>query len=170
MLLVLNLNLSAKPYTKECKNGNRDGCIHLGVVYLKDNSTKTTTITKEPTQNELYIKSCKNGNMNKCVKLGIIYFTGNGVEKDYLKAEELFIKACKSRHSKACYYLGTMYKRGSKGIKKDIKKAKIFYAKGCMNGYAQSCDQYNLIKEKSKEIGSESNAKFYRYNTEAYGG
>jgi TPR repeat protein len=125
---------------------------------------------------ELYAKACENGNMNRCVDLGVLYFTGGDVEEDHEKAEKLFAMACKNKNSKACYHLGTIYKRGSKymngrnGIEKNLKKSKMFYARGCMCGYAQSCVQYNLIKEKGESRDLDIDTRLYRYDTQAYGG
>lgn len=115
-------------------------------------------------KSELYTKECENGNTNGCVSLGILYFTGDGVKENHKNAEKLFTEACTKKHSKACYYLGTMYKRGSNGIKKNLTKAKMLYALGCMHGYAQSCDQYDLIKEKPGANGLDTSR--YRYYTD----
>ncbi len=137
---------------------------------------------------EYYAKACENGNMNRCVDLGILYITGNGVQESHKKAEELFIIACKKKNSKACYHLGSIYKRGSSGIKKkdsssqfhlgstethdsnnikmDLKKAKMFYALGCMYGHVQSCDQYNLIKDKDGAKNPDIDPNRYRYYTD----
>ena len=139
MLLLLSLTLSA------------DFVVNKGILeYHKDDLFS---------RSEFYTKECENGNINRCVDLGVLYFTGGGVQENHKKAEELFTIACQNKHSKACYHLGTLYKRGSNGIKKDLKKSKMFYAKGCMHGYAQSCDQFNLMKEKA---GTNS----YRYYTD----
>jgi len=156
VLLLLSLNLSA------------DVVVNNGMVEFVE--------VKSIPVSELHTKACENKNMNGCVELGVLYFTGGDVEEDHEKAIELFKRACKKKHSKACYHLGTIYKRGSKymngsnGIDKDLKKAKMFYAKGCMHGYAQSCDQYNLIKEKGKDIGSDIDTRAYEYDIKAYGG
>ncbi len=164
MLLLLSVNLSA------------DFIVQNGEVEYY-NSTS-----------EYYTNACENRDMNRCVDLGMLYITGNGVEKNHEKAEELFTIACKKKHSKACYHLGSIYKRGSNGIKKkdskewyhleskhkrgsngikkDLKKSKIFYALGCMYGYAQSCDQYNLIKDKAEAKSSNIDPNRYRYYTD----
>jgi TPR repeat protein len=139
MLLLLSLNLSA------------GFVVNNGILeYQKDD-----LISKS----EFYTKACENGNMNRCVDLGVLYFAGTGVQENHKKAEELFTIACNNKHSKACCHLGTIYKRGSKGITKNLKKSKMFYAKGCMHGYAQSCDQFDLIKEKT-------DTNRYRYYTD----
>ena len=164
MLLLLSLNLSANFIVN---NGE--------VEYY--NSTS-----------DYYTKACENGDTNRCVDLGILYITGDGVQENHEKAEELFTRACKKKHSKACYHLGSLYKRGTNGIKKkdskewfhlestskrgadgikkNLKKAKRFYALGCMYGYAQSCDQYNLIKDKVKDKSSDIDPNRYRYYTD----
>jgi len=164
MLLLLSLNLSAD-------------------FLVNDGTTE-----QYRSENEHYAKLCENGDRNSCVALGIIYYTGDGVQKNHQKAEELFIIACKKKHSKACYHLGSMYKRGSNskkkrdakawnqlgskdapdtnGVKKDLKKAKIFYSLGCMYGYAQSCDQFSLIKEKAEAVSSDVDPNRYRYYTD----
>ena len=164
LLLFLSLNLSA------------DFVVDNGEIeYYKSTS-------------EYYTKACENGDRNRCVDLGILYYTGDGVQENHKKAEELFTIACKNKHSKACYHLGSIYKRGSNdtkeesskawyhlestddrvldGIKKNLEKSKIFYALGCMYGYAQSCDQYNLIKEKDDAKGSDIDTNGYRYYTD----
>ena len=164
MLLLLSLNLSANFVVNNGK-----------IEYYESAS-------------EYYTKACENGDMNRCVDLGIVYFTGDGVQENHKKAEELFTIACKKKHSKACYHLGSIYKRGSNGIekehskawyhlgsirkrgsngiKKNLKKSKMFYALGCMYGYAQSCDQYNLIKEKAEAKSSDVDTNRYRYYTD----
>ena len=164
MLLLLSLNLSAD----------------FVVINGKIESSKSTS--------EYYTKACGDGNTNRCVDLGILYYTGDGVQENHRKAEELFTIACKKKHSKACYHLGSIYKRGSNdikkndskawyhlestdkrgsnSIKKNLKKSKIFYALGCMYGYAQSCDQYNLIKEKAEAKSSDIDTNSYRYYTD----
>ena len=161
MLLLLSLNLSAD----------------IVVINGKVQSSKSTS--------ENYTKACENGDRNKCVDLGLLYITGNGVQENHKKAEELFTIACKKKHSKACYHLGGMYKRGSNGIKKrdskawynlenrdtsgsndikkNLKKSKMFYALGCMYGHTQSCDQYNLIKDKAEATNSDIDPNRYRY-------
>ncbi len=164
MLLLLSLNLSASFIVN---NGE--------VEYY--NSTS-----------DYYTKACENGDRNRCVDLGLLYITGDGVQENHKKAEELFTIACKKKHSKACYHLGSMYKRGSNGIKKrdskqwynlestdkngsnsiekNLRKSKMFYALGCMYGHAQSCDQYNLIKDKVKDKSSDIDPNRYRYYTD----
>jgi TPR repeat protein len=162
MLLLLSLNLSAN---------------------FVVNNGKVEYYTSE-----YYTEACENGDRNRCVDLGILYITGDGVQENHKKAEELFTIACKKKHSKACYHLGSIYKRGSNGIKKidskawyhleskhkrgsndikkNLKKSKMFYALGCMYGYAQSCDQYNLIKEKAGAKSSDIDTNSYRYYTD----
>ena len=164
MLLLLSLNLSAEFIVND---GERE---HY------------------QSASEYYTNACENGDRNRCVDLGLLYFTGNGVQENHKKAEELFIIACEKKHSKACYHLGSLYKRGSSGIKKrdskewyhlkskdvhsandikkDLTKSKIFYALGCMYGYAQSCDQYNLIKEKDGTKSPDIDPNRYRYYTD----
>ena len=137
---------------------------------------------------EYYTNACENGDMNSCVDLGMLYYTGNGVQKNHKQAVELFTVACKKKHSKACYHLGSIYKRGTNntnkkhsktsyqlgsvhkpspiGIEKDMQKSKMFYSLGCMYGYAQSCDQYNLIKEKSETESPDVDTSGYRYYTD----
>jgi len=156
MLLLLSFNLYA------------DFVVKNGMIeYVEDKLISTS---------ERYTKACENGNMNGCMDLGVLYFTGGSVEEDHEKAKELFTVACKNKHAKACYHLGTLYKRGSKhrdgsrGVEKNLKKSIKFYAKGCIHGYAQSCDQYNLIKDKAGNIDSDIDTKTYRYDTRAYGG
>jgi len=161
ILLLLSLNLSAD----------------FVVINGKIKSSKSTS--------EYYAKACEKGDRNRCVDLGLLYITGNGVQEDHKKAEELFTIACKKKHSKACYHLGSMYKRGSNGIKKrdskewyhlgsadesssngikkNLKKSKMFYALGCMYGHTQSCDQYNLIKDKAEATNSDIDPNMYRY-------
>ena len=123
--------------------------------------------TDESTPIELTSKACENGDMNKCVELGILHYTGKGVKENHIKATELFTLACKNEHSKGCYHLGSIYKRGANGIEKSLKKSKVFYKLGCMHGYAQSCDQYRLIKEKPETTGKDIDNNMYRYNTDA---
>ncbi len=161
VLLLLSLNLSADFIVND---GNKESYISAS---------------------EYYTKACENGDMNRCVDLGMLYYSGDGVQKNQNKAVELFAIACKKKHSKACYHLGSIYKRGSNdkkekptkawynlessdkhvsnGIKKDLKKSKMFYSLGCMYGYAQSCDQFNLIKEKAEAENSDVDPNRYRY-------
>ena len=164
MLLLLSLNLSANFVVNNGKIENY----------------KSTS--------DYYADACANGDMNRCVDLGILYISGSGVQEDHEKAVELFTIACKKKHSKACYHLGSIYKRGTNGIKKkeskawyhlesshkskatgikkDLGKSKMFYALGCMYGYAQSCDQFNLIKEKAEAESSDVDPNRYRYYTD----
>jgi len=161
VLLLLSLHLSAD----------------FVVINGKIKSNKSTS--------EYYTKACENGDRNRCVDLGLLYITGNGVQENHKKAEELFTIACKKKHSKACYHLGGIYKRGSSGIKKsdskawynlestdksglngikkNLRKSKMFYALGCMYGHTQSCDQYNLIKDKAEATSSDIDPNRYRY-------
>lgn len=163
VLLLLNVNLSAEFIANK-------GTIE----YYKSTS-------------DYYTKACENGSTNRCVDLGMLYITGDGIQKNHIKAETLFISACRKKHSKACYHLGSIYKRGldkkksdtlelfhqnnssqqdEKGIEKDLEKSKKFYALGCMYGYAQSCDQYNLIKDKASAADSDIDTNGYRYYTD----
>ena len=161
MLLLLTLNLSA------------DFVIH------------NSETNNHMSESEYYAKACENGDRNRCVDLGLLYITGNGVQENHKKAIELFTIACKKKNSKACYHLGGIYKRGSNGIKKrdskawynlentdnsgsndikkDLRKAKMFYALGCMHGHTQSCDQYNLIKDKAGATSSDIDPNRYIY-------
>lgn len=123
---------------------------------------------------ELYTKACDKGSINGCVNLAKIYYNGDGVKQDFNMAKKLFIRACNRRQPKACFYAANIYKRGAKGVQRNIRKSKLLFARGCRLGYAQSCDQYNLIREKREVIGAETDANAkafnYTYSTEIYGG
>ncbi|MDQ7046058.1 MAG: tetratricopeptide repeat protein [Sulfurimonas sp.] len=119
-----------------------------------------------------YKKACKDGSMHGCISLATLYYTGDGVKQNAKKAKKLFEKGCKKKYVKACYNLGTLYKRGEFGIEKDIRRSRMFYSRSCELGYAQACDQYNLIREKLEVKGSGKNVtnSGYTYTTEIYGG
>ena len=142
------------------------------------------TVDYYESKSDYYMKACSNGDTNRCVDLGMLYITGNSVEKNHKKAEAIFLTACKKKHSKACYHLGSIYKRGMdkkksnalvlshsndgsaqdiEAIEKDLEKSKKFYSLGCMYGYAQSCDQFEMIKDKAGAKGSGSESNSYRY-------
>ncbi len=162
--------------------------LNLSADFVVNNGKKDNYIS----ESEYYTKACENGDRNRCVDLGLLYITGNGVQENHKKAVDLFTIACKKKHSKACYHLGSIYKRGSNGIKensskasyhlestdtdtdksdsngikKNLKKAKAFYALGCMYGNTQSCDQYNLIKDKAEDNNTYIDTNRYRYYTD----
>jgi len=153
MFLLLSLNLSA------------DFVDEGSIEYEKGNIIGAS---------ELYTKACKNENMKGCTKLGVLYFTGNGVKENHKKAKKLFRKACKKRYPEGCFHLGTIYKRGATDIPRNFEKSKMYYALGCKMRLNKSCIQYDLVKEKHENTGSDTihkNSNFsYTYSTQVYGG
>ena len=98
--------------------------------------------------NQEFKKECKNGKMQYCIELGILYYNGDGVKKDFLKAQKLFKKACKNRVSRGCYYLGYIFMRGDEGHEKSNRKAMLSFGRGCNMGNERSCIQYRILRDK----------------------
>ena len=86
-------------------------------------------------------EACEVGNVRACYDVGLSYKTGNGVEKNYAKAEKFFLIACEGGDYVGCNSLGLLYVQG-RGMKVNHKKADIFWEKACKGGIVRGC--YNL--------------------------
>jgi TPR repeat protein len=76
-----------------------------------------------------------------------MYFNGQGVEKNFFKANELFTISCNNGVGLSCFNLGNSYYNGQ-GIKQDIEKAKEFYGKACDLEYERGCKNYAFLNKK----------------------
>ena len=82
-----------------------------------------------------------------CYNLWVLYLEGQGVKKDYKKANELFLKACEANYARSCYNLGVSYANGQDGVELDYKKASELYSKACDMGLKQGCDNYKILSK-----------------------
>lgn len=81
-----------------------------------------------------FLTLCSNkGNADCKFLLGTLYLYGNGVPKDYNKADQLFYDAIKGGNFAALEQLGEMYETGT-GETKDLQKAFQFYQLSADNG------------------------------------
>jgi len=73
--------------------------------------------------------------------LGGMYYRGEGLTKDYVKANELLLRAGENGHATACTNLGNSYLSG-RGVERDTNKAIYYYELAAMRGDAEA--RYNL--------------------------
>ncbi|MEQ8411192.1 MAG: tetratricopeptide repeat protein [Erythrobacter sp.] len=78
-----------------------------------------------------------------CTELGRRLASGEGVPKDFARAEALFVKGCFSGKNEfvpdACYFLGAIYENGLADGKKKPREAQTPYRMACEADYAVSC-------------------------------
>ncbi len=120
----------------------------VGGLSNSKNSTKKAKKRERP--EDIQEKKCNDGNFEECNKLGYSYATGEGVSKDYKKADVLFTKGCDGGNAKACGRSAYLYINGY-GVTKDIEKARLLYKKGCDGDDKHSCENYVLMEKEHKQ-------------------
>ena len=105
-------------------------------------------------------KSAESGDSNSQMELGMIYATGNGVEKDFSKANVWFLKAALQGNRDGMFNVGVSYHTGS-GIQKNHRKAVEWYEKASKQGHEKASlllgnlffkGEDNLREEKSEAM------------------
>ena len=68
-----------------------------------------------------------NGNDIAQYLIGYLFYSGQGVSKDYWKAQEWFLKAARQMKPTAMYYIGKMISEGVVGSRNDQEAAEWFF-------------------------------------------
>ncbi len=134
---------AAALYLKSCDSGSFVGCYNLAQLL---NSPKLGN--QHAKSIEYYKRACDGSEMIACSMLGSLYAEGNGVEKDYLKAEKLLRKSCEAGEMDVgCGELAMFYNHGW-GVSKDLEQAKRLYQQSCDAKNIISCDHLaNLLAD-----------------------
>ncbi|MGB9498307.1 MAG: hypothetical protein ACKVE4_00850 [Dissulfuribacterales bacterium] len=99
---------------------------------------------------------------------GIKYYFGEGVAKDYKKAEELFLQAAEHDGAAAKYTLGYMYQTGQ-GVDKDLSKAAKWYKDAGEHDYSlpRYSYAYMLYSGQGLDENHKEAAKWYEKAADA---
>ena len=79
----------------------------------------------------------ESGDSNSQMELGMIYATGNGVEKDFTKANVWFLEAALQGNKDGMFNIGVSYQTGS-GMEKNHRKAVEWYEKASKRGHEKA--------------------------------
>ena len=79
----------------------------------------------------------ESGDSNSQMELGMIYATGNGVEKDFTKANVWFFEAALQGNKDGMFNIGVSYQTGS-GMEKNHRKAVEWYEKASKRGHEKA--------------------------------
>jgi TPR repeat protein len=85
-------------YTQSCSNGERKGCLNLGLIY----ETGEPSVQDKAKAITSYKKACEIGSSLACNNIGILFADGDGVEKDYSIAINYFDMSCKMNEEVGC--------------------------------------------------------------------
>ncbi len=85
-------------------------------------------------------KDCEKGYAEQCSEVGSYYEKGQGVEQDYIKAEEFYRKSCNGGNPWGCIGLGDVYKKEKKFL-----QAKEIWSKTCDEGHPEGCTNLGTL-------------------------
>ena len=83
-------------YGQACTNGESEACFNLATIY----ETGDASVQSNAKALDYYKQACDAGYSLACNNLGILY--GDGLEKDYARAETYFDKACQLKEQTGC--------------------------------------------------------------------
>ena len=83
-------------YGQSCDNGESEACFNLATIY----ETGDASVKNNAKALEYHNQACDAGYSLACNNLGILY--GDGLEKDYARAETYFDKACQLKEQTGC--------------------------------------------------------------------
>jgi len=83
-------------YGQACANGESEACFNLATIY----ETGDASVQNNAKALDYYKQACDAGYSLACNNLGILY--GDGLEKDYARAETYFDKACQLKEQTGC--------------------------------------------------------------------
>ena len=83
-------------YGQSCDNGESEACFNLATIY----ETGDASVKNNAKALEYHKQACDAGYSLACNNLGILY--GDGLEKDYARAETYFDKACQLKEQTGC--------------------------------------------------------------------
>ena len=83
-------------YGQACDNGESEACFNLAKIY----ETGDPSVKNNAKALEYHKQACDAGYSLACNNLGILY--GDGLEKDYARAETYFDKACQLKEQTGC--------------------------------------------------------------------
>jgi TPR repeat protein len=83
-------------YGQGCAGGESEACFNLATIY----ETGDASVQSNSKALDYYKQACDAGYSLACNNLGILY--GEGVERDYARAETYFDKACQLKEEIGC--------------------------------------------------------------------
>jgi len=83
-------------YGQACTTGESEACFNLATIY----ETGDASVQSNAKALDYYRQACDAGYSLACNNLGILY--GDGLEKDYARAETYFDKACQLKEEIGC--------------------------------------------------------------------
>ena len=131
-------------FIKASEEGNPDGQLVLGTVYLSE---------KKFDEAYKYLEmSAKQGNTQAQFLLGSNYANGVGVKKNYAKAIKYLEQAEDKGGSKVSLMLGLLYVMGGNGIQQDDNKAYYYWNKSAKQGNAQAQENLDFFCKSHSSI------------------
>lgn len=116
-------------YKKAADQGHGEACNYYSVICHNRNDYTNAY--------EYARKAIENNSKNAFFNMGYLYEFGQGVNQDYIKAEQYYQKAIdveNANRNSAYFRLGKMYYEGNAVIKKDKKKGEDLLKQAANNG------------------------------------
>jgi uncharacterized protein len=130
---------------KQCRGGNIDSCVVLGVMHAHGFGAPKDAARAE----ELLGGACRpnqprGGHVVACGELGVLEQGGHVGPPDVQRAEVLFDKACKAGRSQSCLDLAVLRWYGPSEVR-DQKRAADSFERGCRAGSLRSCTRLGMV-------------------------
>jgi len=130
---------------KQCRAGNTDSCVVLGVMHAHAyGAPKDAARAEELLGGACRPEDAQGGHLVACGELGVLEQGGHLGAPDPRRAERLLDKACQGGRSQSCLDLAVLRWYGPPEVR-DQKRAAESFERGCRAGSLRSCTRLGMV-------------------------